>query len=248
MITTNIKTDFDKYVEGLDGYRKRGMYFGVKNTMNFIMEEGASKYKAKIQNAFILRNRWTLGSVRYLRARGRKVQDLEAQYGSYMHYMYLQEFGLPSSGQAGNKSIATYFSAYGKRGAGERRKLPTAKYRQSSIKFTPLEGSDTRSRVRDAIMKAKTAKTFFTGGFPTPAKRGAYSVSLARRESYSIKSHRKMMLDFNMIHDTSKKEVKISRRPLMQFTNLILENMIPRAFENFMLVEVQRNFKRLQRA
>lgn len=228
--------DFGEFAEGLEEYARKGFYYATRNAFNTLIEVGYTQYRENVQSTYNLKNHWTMGGITRLRARGKSVNTLDAQYGSYHDYLQLHEVG----GQAAKSSgypIATFFSAYNKKGVGARKKVVLARYR--SPKFNvPLGGALTTGMRVASIFGAIGAGEGFVGGFQSSARKGVYKVT---RMSKSMRRSTGKMLNFSMIWNTEKSTVPVHRKPLMEAANHLLILDIDQVFQENIMRELGRS-------
>jgi len=132
-ITFNDK-DWKKLEKDLANMRKTALPYAVNAYLNAIAFETMGKGREIAQSRMILRNKYTVQSIRANKATySRDINTMRSSAGSVAEYMEKQELGGTARGASGrNKPIATS-DASGESGASTRKRLPTAANSQSIL-------------------------------------------------------------------------------------------------------------------
>ena len=77
----------------LDTVRSKAIPFAVRQALNDQVFAARKRWQKEMGDSFILRNRWTVGSIRVEKARGRNVATMQSVVSSLAGYMSKQEFG-----------------------------------------------------------------------------------------------------------------------------------------------------------
>lgn len=106
----------------LDKFGKRTFPHAVRDTLNITAFEASKEAKDVANRVFTMRNQYTERSIRYTRARGYTVNQMESSMGSVQEYMRKQEEGFTevSRGKHG-VAVPTSYAA-GQQGARPRTK------------------------------------------------------------------------------------------------------------------------------
>jgi hypothetical protein len=106
----------------LDKFGSKTFPHAVRDTLSITAYEASKEAKEQANRVFTMRNQYTARSIRYTRARGRVVNQMESAVGSVQEYMREQEEGFTRRGR-GKHGVAVPTSyAAGQEGAKPRTK------------------------------------------------------------------------------------------------------------------------------
>lgn len=95
----------------LEATRKTALPYAIRNTLNDQAFAAHKEWQGEMESSFILRNRWTVGSRRVVRAKGKDIATMHSVVGSLASYLDEQEHGgtrhesaIPRPGAAGQPS------------------------------------------------------------------------------------------------------------------------------------------------
>lgn len=152
--------DMRRLAKDLGTFAARSLPYAARNATNALAFEGRKLWRANIEQAFTIRNRFTVGSLRVEKATAAASLDrIEATLGSLAPYMGAQEFG--SSKQVGGKTAIPTSAAAGQPGARPRTKVVRAQNRMSALQLASqrVRSSNRKQRNAIAIRLARKAGT-----------------------------------------------------------------------------------------
>lgn len=149
MITIDNK-DIKRFEKDLLTFKSKAMPFATKNMLNNLAFEAQKVSKQTIESKMIMRNKFTIQSIRYEKTNTLDINKQESKVGSVAPYMETQEIGgiKNKTGKYG-VTIATGYSA-GQEGSNVRTKLPTNSNKMKNIVLN--------SRIKNA--KSKKQQNF----------------------------------------------------------------------------------------
>ena len=206
-----------KLAKDLVALQKTGLPYAVRNSLNACAFEARKVWGDELRAKMILRNKWTVGSLRVEKATGTMIESMESRVGSLVDYMKTQEFGgtetatgkhgvpIPTTSAAGQSMKATV-----------RTKQVQRKNWLSAIH---LAGKATGTRQRqNAIAISMAAKS-----------NGVAFLDLGRRKGlFRIARTGKGRVRVRMIWDMSRKSVRLHPRPTLEPTIKVVEQRAPR--------------------
>ena len=190
----------------LERIKSTAIPYAVRNTLTSLAFETRAKSIETIERKMITRNRWTRNSIRVNRATGTQVRRMESRAGSTEQYMEDQEFGATKRRKCGGLAIATSVASGEGENARPRRRLPRKPNKLSSI------------RLRNQRVKAKTRgqRNFIAVKQAVASGNKFLYMDLGRRKGiFKIKGGKRNP-QIQMLHDTSRKSVRIPKAPWLQ--------------------------------
>lgn len=140
--------------EELRSLAKGGIKYAVRNTLNDLAFEARKRWETEMKEQFVLRNRWTVGSIRVERARGTIVEAMESRVGSLADYMRLQESGGTKSGGAKGVRVPTPVAAGQGAGTRPRTKPVRGPNRMNAIQLAKVRqrtGASRKQQIAAAV-------------------------------------------------------------------------------------------------
>lgn len=139
----------------LYNFARKGVPHASRSALNAVAFEARKEWQRQIDDAMVLRNKWTTRSIRVVKARGTNVSRMESVVGSVATYMATQEDGgtIQRSGKHG-VSIPTSVASGEGRGAQPRKRLVRRPNRLPNITLAPREGRSRAQRNAIAIRRA----------------------------------------------------------------------------------------------
>jgi hypothetical protein len=142
----------------LDAVRSKAIPFAVRQALNDQVFAARKRWRTEMGGAFILRNRWTLGSIRVEKAKGRDVRTMAATIGSLAPYLGEQEFG----GSHPDRGIPTGPAAGQEMGQVPRTRTVRGPYKLSSrLRSGAKKGRKKRGKTRLIYLETGKAKGVF---------------------------------------------------------------------------------------
>lgn len=186
--------DLRRLERRLGALSQRALPFATRETINKMAFDSQKKARNEITEKMVLRNKFTISSIRVDQARGSNISAQKAIMGSTADYMDEQEFGGRKNRRSGKSvGIPTSFSAGLGRGARPRTRLPRAAYKMATI------------ALRSGARRGRTA-----------AQRNAISISMSKGGfAFLDLGRRKGIFKIDkkgnptMVHDLSRPSVNI---------------------------------------
>ena len=192
--------DVKKLERRLRNINERAIPFATKSTINEMAFGSQKLGRQEIQSKMVLRNKYTVQSVRVDQARGLNIASQQAKMGSTADYMDEQEFGGTKGRKTGRSvGIPTSFSA-GQRGARPRTRLPRKAFSMAQIILRKGKKRGANAKQQNAINIATSL-----GGFTY--------LDLGKRKGI-FKIDKKG--NPTMVHDLSRASVKIPQLKWMK--------------------------------
>jgi hypothetical protein len=197
----------------LKAFAHRAFPFATKNTLNQAAFHAQKLAKRDVQVKMILRNKFTLQSIRVDQAKSLVVRDQESAMGSTLDYMVDQEFGAMKF-KKGSKGVVipTGFSA-GQEGQQPRTRLPRARNKMKNIKLSK----------RRTAKNQKQSMIFAVQDAVTSGDKYVF-IDLGKRQGIfkvvgGDKNFKRGWPDgakIKMVHDMSRDSVRIPRNPWLK--------------------------------
>lgn len=204
--------DVKRLERRLKNINERAIPFATKETINKMAFGSQKLARQEIQQRMILRNKYTVSSVRVDQARGLYIPGQVARMGSTADYMDEQEFGGSKKRKTGRSvSIPTSFAA-GQRGARPRTKLPRKAFQMAQIMLRKGVKRGSNPKQQNAINIATSL-----GGFTY--------LQLGRRKGI-FKIDKKG--NPTMVHDLSRASVRI---PALKWMKPSVDSIVRRRGE-----------------
>ncbi len=201
MIETDLR-EVKRMERRLAALRHSAIPFATRDTINKMAFDSQKKARNEITDKMVLRNKFTISSVRVDRATGTNIAAQKAIMGSTADYMDEQEFGGRKKRATGKSvGIPTSFSAGLGRGARPRTKLPRAMYKMSSIALRSVgarRGKNAKQRNAISIAMSKGGYTFLDLG----RRKGIFKIDKKGNPT--------------MLHDLTRPSVNIPARKWMK--------------------------------
>lgn len=231
MITVDDK-DLKQLESDLKTFAIRAYPFATKATLNRSAFDAQKRVRALIRNKMITRNKFTMKSIQVEQAKTLRVSDQEAVVGSIASYMEDQEFGgTKTKGGKVGVAIATTSASGEGRGVQPRRRLPRRPNKKSAIKLSKnrfrvkSKKQEIFLRVRQA---AKTGRKFIF--LDLQKHPGIYRVAGGKRKP-----------KINLVHDMSRKSVRIPARPTFAPATRSTEKQMPRFYKEAVTFQLKRH-------
>lgn len=139
----------EQFAKGLDRFGHKLAKAAARDAVNTTAFEARKVWVGEIQSRMVLRNRFTVNSVRVDKATLGPIDSMQAVLGSLAPYMDEQEFG--ASQQVGGRRAIPTSAAAGQYGARPRTKLVRRPYRLGAIQNAAKSNRGLNSRQRNAI-------------------------------------------------------------------------------------------------
>lgn len=206
--------------------------FATKATLNKAAFEGRERIQAGMRKKFIIRNKFTLNSIRVEKARGSIVKNHEAVVGSVAPYMDDQEFGATKTkrGKHGVAIPTTVASGEG-RGTRPRRRVARGANKKRNIRLTKarVKAKSRNQEIRASVLHAAATKKRFV--FLRMSKHpGIYKVTGGKKRP-----------KIDLVHDMSKKSVRIPRTGIVLAATRAVERSMPEMYHKALVFQMKRH-------
>jgi hypothetical protein len=193
--------DLKKFANTLELIGGRLMPAAARAAINGAAFDCRENARVEIQRRFILRNQWTLGSLRVNLSRAAKINQIESRAGTLRDYLQRQEEGATRSAAGGGVSVPTSATA-GQEGATVRTRVQRPRWRAKNIRVRHFAKSghtpqDLTVAVRGAMADG-TRLLFIDSGGRTP--RGIYRVKGGRLSGRGWPRGMRLVLIRNLAH------------------------------------------------
>ena len=218
MIVFSVKDGDVKDLESkLKKIKDKAIPFAVKNTLNGLAFEARKSSISEIKQSMMLRNAWTIKSIRVDKAQSLNISRMESIVGSTADYMEKQEFGHTEvkKGESGVPLATTTASGEGK-GARPRKRLPRRANQLSQINLRRGRRSPKNNKqallfkVQDGI---RTGQRKFYHDFGGGKKKGIFRVKGGTKR---FKRGWPKGASIDMLYDMTETTVKIPKNPWLQ--------------------------------
>lgn len=219
-----------EYEKDLKAFAASAYPFATKNTLNQAAFHAQKLAKRDIQVKMVLRNKFTLQSIRVDQAKTLVVRNQEAAVGSTLKYMVDQEFGATKA-KKGSKGVVipTGFSA-GQEGQQPRTRLPRAKNKMRNIKLRRSSKTGQSRKQRNLIAIKEAA----AGG------RKYVYLNLSKSEGIFKVTGGKRRPKIKMVHDMSRDSVRIPSNPWLKPAVDTTEIMMPEFYHKSLIFQLKR--------
>lgn len=221
-----------RFENDLRTFKGRAYPFATKQTINNAAFHAMREYRKEAGKDMVLRNRFTVQSIRVEPARTLNVNRQEAVTGSIAPYMEDQEFGATVSkrGKVGVPIPTSVASGEGE-GAQPRRRVVPRSRKLGAIRLRN-EGLKARSKKQKNYLKIKfAAKSGHKFVFLDLQKHpGIYRVTGGVRRS-----------QIKLIYDMSKSSTPIPRNPMLAPSVKTTEKLIPTFYQYALVNQLKRH-------
>lgn len=228
-----------EFERDLKAFAHRAFPFATKNTLNQSAFHAQKLAKRDVQVKMVLRNKFTLQSIRVDQAKTLVVRNQEATVGSTLDYMVDQEFG-GTKVKKGSKGvpIPTGFSA-GQKNQQPRTRLPRAQNKMKNIKLS--------SRRRRKAKNRKQSVLFAVQAAVTSGNRYAF-IDLGKRQGiFKVVGGTKKFkrgwpkgARLEMVHDMSSDSVRIPRNPWLKPAVDATKIVMPKFYRKSLIFQLKK--------
>jgi len=241
MLTIKANTlETDELEKELLVYKRKAFPFAVRNTLNRVAADAASKSKDHIGKHMIERNRWTRGSVRHTNAQGISVGRMRSETGSTQDYMKTQEQGgtKVATGKHG-AAIPTSYAA-GQESGVPRTRMVRRPNRLNALTLHRLRytgASEKQSlivQVSNAV--ATNRRVIYLSEEHGMKRKGLYRVVGGRKRGHGWPTGAKL----KMMYDLSKKSIHIPREPWLSESSRDANKNMPLYYRESLIQQLKR--------
>jgi hypothetical protein len=237
----SIKFNFDK-INGMEAKLRSLSRAAVPIANQRALNEAAfrlsQKSRQKANEKMIMRNKFSLGSIRFEKATGLDIRQQRSVVGSLQPYMATQEFGGVENAKGKHGVDIPTTTASGEAQTAKPRMR--AVRRPKSMRAIQIKKFKTLGRMtkeREMVIKAQQAKR--SGKkfifLETDRKKGIFEV-----KGRIGKGGRISGLRLPMVHDLTQKSVKIPKNPWLKPSVDRIEKKMPRIYEKQLLQQLKR--------
>lgn len=223
--------DLQRFNDALERFARRGIPFVARNTLNGAAFRGREIWTKVVLPAKLeMRNKWTVRSIRVVKARGRSIRRMESRLGSLADYMAIQERG-GTERKKGTHGVPIPTSVASGEGRGKqpRKKLVRRPNRLPNIRLTSLRPGMSAEQ-RRVVAVAMAART----------KRRYVFMDLGERKGiYRVRGGKRPKVD--LIWDLTKGSVVIPPSGTLAKTLLLLTPQIPDIAKRAMIQQLRFN-------
>jgi hypothetical protein len=227
-------SDARKLVHELDRFARHAMPFASRNAINTAAFEGRKEWARQISAKLVLRNTFTVRSLRVEKARGLRIEGMVAVLGSAAPYMGTQESGGTVRGKGKSKPIPTSVAAGQSKGARPRTKQVRKANWLSAIKLVRARGRSKMTRQQRNAMAIRLASKSGNGSRVAlleldNKKRGLFRVTGRKR------------LTVRMLWNLSHRSVRVPRSSTLERTLKAIEPRMPIIHRDAVLEQLKRH-------
>lgn len=198
----------EKLSRDLKTFAKKAYPYAVREGLNRTALAAKNVWAEEIRGTMVLRNQWTVGSLRTVRvAGGQDPRLMVSKVGSLARYMGVQEDGGRKSkhGKHG-VAIPTRVASGEGRGGGVRRRLVRGPNKLSAIQVPSRAGASRKQRNAIMIRRALASGKRFVF-LQTERTKGLFRISGGKRSTR-----------VDMVWDVSRASVRIPKNPTLETT------------------------------
>lgn len=194
-------------VRQLETFSSKALPYAIRDSLNRSALAAKNVWAEEIRSSMILRNRWTLGSLRVERATGMDPRRMVSVVGSMARYMGVQESGgrKTKHGKHG-VAIPTRTASGEGRGSGPRQRLVRGPMKLSTIQVQRGTGASRKQRNAVSIRRALASGKRFVY-LELEASKGLFRISGGKRSPR-----------LDMVWETRRPAVMIPRNPTLERT------------------------------
>ncbi|MCK5606501.1 hypothetical protein KAR91_31655 [Candidatus Pacearchaeota archaeon] len=209
----------------------RAFAFATRQTLNDSAFQMSRRVKARIRKVFVLRNKFTARSIRVEKTMTLRVNAQESVVGSTASYMEDQEFGgTKTKGGKVGVSIPTTTASGEGRGTQPRRRVARGPNKLSKIRLKQNRIKAMNQKQENLIKIKEAAKSGNKYVFLDLQRHpGIYKVTGGKRRP-----------KINLIHDMSKKSVRIPRTQIFLPTTIATQKQMPLLYRDALIFQLRR--------
>lgn len=225
-------SDLIRLRNALYNHARRGVPYAARNALNRSAFEARREWIEKAEETFTLRNRWTKGSMRVDRARGRDMSRMEAVVGSLADYMATQEEGgtVRRQGRTGHPIPTTVASGEGM-GTGTRKRVVRRPNRLPRIALGQRGRSGQGARQRNAIAISTALKD----------RRRFVFLELGRRKGIFRLAGGRRRTRIEMVWDMSRTQVRVPASKTLERSLAAVAPRLPALHREAFIEQLRRN-------
>jgi hypothetical protein len=219
----------DELRHDLKLFNAKAIPYAARNGLNKGAFEARRIWQGEIKRAFVLRNQYTVNSVRVDTAKGLDTRRMEAVVGSVAPYMRTQEEGGTVSGKSGKKAIPGPVAAGQPPGA-KRTQMVRAGLRMSRLRVQRIRATNKRQFNAIAIAMAKRRGSKVAVLQRARGGKGVFAIRGTKRAPTTA-----------LLYDVSKGSVRVGSTPTLGRTINRMNARFPRIMADSFLAELKRH-------
>jgi hypothetical protein len=228
MITVDMR-GLEKYCEDLGKFAKKALPAAARGSLNTLAFDARSEWAQQVGRKFILRNRYTVNSLRIEKAQGFHVASMESKVGSVAPYMAEQEEGFTERAR-GKHGVAVPTSS----AAGLSKRAARTKQVQQKNYLTAIQVAAKVRGIRQRRNAVAIRRAASTGGV------AFLDLGTKRKGLFRVKPTSKGRFTVRMIYDLSKKSLKVKATPTLHLALKVIEPRVPRIFGSELVAQAKR--------
>lgn len=227
MINVEIK-GLEKLRDDLGKFAKKAMPAAARETLNELAFATRREWVQQVGRKFILRNKYTVSSLRVEKAKSFDLATMESKVGSTVPYMLEQEEGHTETAR-GKHGVAVPTSS----AAGMARRAARTKQVQRKNYLTAIQVASRVRGIRQRRNAVAIRLAEHTGGvafLDLGKRKGLFRVSKTSKGRYSVR----------MIYDLSKRAVRAKAIPTLEPALAVVTPRAPAVLEKAALAQMRR--------
>lgn len=227
MITVEMR-GLEKFRDDLGKFAKKALPAAARGALNTVAFDARREWVQQVGRKFVLRNKFTVNSLRIEKAQGFDLTSMQSKVGSTQDYMAEQEKGFTERSK-GKHGVAVPTSS----AAGMSKRAPRTKQVQKKNYLTAIQVA---SRVRgirqrrNAVAVRMASKTGGVAFLDLGKSKGLFRVKQTSKGRFTVR----------MIYDLSKKSVTVKSTPTLELTLKAVSPRVPRILGNELLAQAKR--------
>jgi len=219
----------EKFRADLGKFAKKALPAAARGSLNTLAFDARREWAQQVGRKFILRNKFTVNSLRIEKAQGFNIATMESKVGSVAGYMEEQEEGSTRTARGKHGVAIPTSSAAGMAKRATRTKQVQKKNYLTAIQLAAKVRGIRQRRNAVAIRKASSI-----GGV------AFLDLGQGRSGLFRVKQTSKGRFTVRMIYDLSKKSVTLKATPTLQLTLKVIEPRVPRILGDELLKQAKR--------
>lgn len=227
MITVELR-GLEKFREDMGKFAKKALPAAARGSLNTLAFDARREWVQQVGRKFVLRNKFTVNSLRIEKARGFDLGTMQSKVGSVADYMAEQESGFTERAR-GKHGVAVPTSS----AAGMAKRAPRTKQVQKKNYLTAIQVA---SRVRgirqrrNAVAIRMASKTGGVAFLDLGKTKGLFRVKLTAKGRFTVR----------MIYDLTKRAVTTKATPTLAITLKVIEPRVPGILGKELLAQARR--------
>lgn len=219
----------EKFRDDLGKLAKKALPAAARGTLNAVAFDARREWVQQVGRKFVLRNKYTVNSLRIEKAQGFNIATMESKVGSVAPYMGEQEEGDTKTAR-GKHGVAIPTSS----AAGMSKRAVRTKQVQKKNYLTAIQVAGKVSGIRQRRNAVAIRRASSTGGVAFlelgRGRNGLFRVTRTAKGRFTVR----------MLYDLSKKSVTVKPTPTLQLTLDIVGPRVPRILGDELVAQAKR--------